>query len=151
QEKERLIREAKEKILQEKLDELFGEFEALSSLDFESIFQSGKTLTGRSFESKSMGLLDAEVAQSLAKAFREGIKLLPKILEVLPELLKQFDEGLTWEAAERVDKKLEEEKARVEAGQEEKSKEPKSEDIQEVLEGEVPPGESSQFRPDIFQ
>lgn len=117
QEKERLIREEKEKILQEKLDEVFKEFEGLNPRDFESIFKSGKTPEGRNVESKSMGSLDPEVAQSLAKAFKEGIKLLPKILEALPELLKKFDEDLTKEATERVDKKLEEEKQKIEEEQ----------------------------------
>ena len=146
QEKERLIREEKEKILQEKLDEVFKEFEGLNSHDFESIFKSGKTPEGRNVESKSMGSLDPEVAQSLAKAFREGIKLLPKILEALPKLLKKFDEDLTKEATERVDKKLEEEKAKMEEGQkkEEKPEEPKSEEKPKTPEGKVPPGEIQQ-------
>jgi len=114
QEKEQLIREEKEKILQEKLDELFKEFEALNPRDFESIFKSGKTREGGNVESKSMGSLDPEIAQSLAKTFREGIKLLPKILEALPELLKKFDEDLMKEATECVDKKLEAEKQKME-------------------------------------
>ena len=114
QEKEQLIREEKEKILKEKLDELFKEFEALNPRDFESIFKSGKTREGGNVESKSMGSLDPEIAQSLAKTFREGIKLLPKILEALPELLKKFDEDLMKEATECVDKKLEAEKQKME-------------------------------------
>jgi len=143
QEKERLIREEKEKILQEKLDEVFKEFEGLNPRDFESIFKSGKTPEGRNVESKSMGSLDPEMAQSLAKAFKEGIKLLPKILEALPELLKKFDEDLTKEATERVDKKLEEEKAKLEEEQkkEEKPEEPKPEEKPKVPESEIPPGE----------
>ena len=143
QEKERLIREEKEKILQEKLDELFKEFEALNPRDLESIFKSGKTPEGRNVESKSMGSLNPEMAQSLAKAFKEGIKLLPKILEALPELLKKFDEDLTKEATERVDKKLEEEKAKMEEEKkkEEKPEEPKPEEKPKVPEGEIPPGE----------
>ena len=146
QEKERLIREEKEKILQEKLDDVFKEFEGLNPRDFESIFKNGKTPEGRNVESKSMGSLEPEVAQSLAKAFKEGIKLLPKILEALPELLKKFDEDLTKEAIERVDKKLEEEKQKLEEEQkkEEKPEEPKPEEKLEVPEGEVPPGEIKQ-------
>lgn len=143
QEKERLIREEKEKILQEKLDELFKEFEKFNPRDFESIFKSGKTPEGRNVESKSMGSLEPEMAQSLAKAFKEGIKLLPKILEALPELLKKFGEDLTKEATERVDKKLEEEKAKIEEEQkkEEKPEELKPEEKPKVPEGEIPPGE----------
>ena len=139
QEKERLIREEKEKILQEKLDEVFKEFEGLNPRDFESIFKSGKTPEGWNVESKSMGSLEPEVAQSLAKAFKEGIKLLPKILEALPELLKKFDEDLTKEATERVNKKLEEEKQKMEEG--EKTEEPKPEEKLEVPESEIPSGE----------
>ena len=144
QEKERLIREEKEKILQEKLDEVFKEFEGLNPRDFESIFKNGKTYEGRIVESKSMGSLDPEVAQSLARAFKEGIKLLPKILEALPELLKKFDEDLTKEATERVDKRLEEEKHKKEEEQkkEEKPEEPKP----EIPEGEVPP---SEIKPEV--
>jgi len=145
QEKERLIREEKEKILQEKLDELFKEFEALTPRDFESIFKSGKTREGKNVESSGMGELDPEIAKSLAKAFKEGIKLLPKILEALPNLLKKFDEDLTKEATERVDKKLEEEKAKMEEEQkkEEKPEEQKPEEKPEVPtpEGGIPPGE----------
>ncbi len=145
QEKECLIREEKEKILQEKLDELFKEFEGLNPRDFESIFRSGKTPEGRNVESKSMGSLDPETAQSLARAFKEGIKLLPKILEALPELLKKFDEDLTKEATERVDKKLEEEKQKIEEEQKKEGKpeEPKSEEEKsKISEGEIPPGEA---------
>ncbi|MDI6820618.1 MAG: hypothetical protein QMD65_00355 [Patescibacteria group bacterium] len=143
QEKERLIREEKEKILQEKIDEVFKEFEGLNPRDFESIFKNGKTSEGRNVESKSMGSLEPEMAQSLAKAFKEGIKLLPKILEALPELLKKFDEDLTKEATERVDKKLEEEKQKLEEEQkkEEKPEEPKPEEEPKTPEGEIPPGE----------
>jgi hypothetical protein len=146
QERERLIREEKKKILQEKLDEVFREFEGLNPRDFESIFKSGKTSEGRNFESKSMGSLDPEVAQSLAKAFKEGIKLLPKILEALPELLKKFDEDLTREATERVDKRLEEERAKMEEEEkkqkkEEEPEEPKPEEPK-VPAGEIPPAEA---------
>lgn len=141
QEKEHLIREEKEKILQEKLDELFKEFDALDPRDFESIFKSGKTREGRNVESLSMGEIDPEVAKSLAKVFKEGIKLLPKILEALPELLKKFDEELTKEATERVEQKLEEEKKKMEEKQEkeeEKPAEQKPEEKPEILEGEIP-------------
>ena len=143
QKKERLIQEEKEKILQEKLDEVFREFEELNPSDFESIFESGKTPEGRNVESKSMGSLDPEVAQSLARAFKEGVKLLPKILEDLPELLKKFDEDLTKEATERVDKKLEEEKQKLEEEQkkEEEPEESKPEEKPEAPEGEIPTGE----------
>lgn len=142
QEKEQLIREEKEKILQEKLDGVFKEFEGLDPRDFESIFKSGKTSEGRNVESKSMGSLDPEVALSLAKAFKEGIELLPKILEVLPELLKKIDEDLTKEATERVDKKLEEEKQKIE----EKPEELKFEEEPKIPEAEVP---SSEVSPEI--
>lgn len=148
QEKERLIREEKEKIIQEKLNEMFKEFEGLNPRDFESIFKSGKTSEGRNVESKSMGFLEPEVAQSLAKAFKEGIKLLPKILEDLPELLKKIDEDLTKEATDKVDKKLEEEKAKMEEEQnkEEKFEEPKLEENLKVPEGEIPP---SEIKPEV--
>ncbi len=128
QEKEQLINEEKNKILQEKLDELFKEFEVLSNSEFESIFNSGKTQRGSSVESESMGLLDPKVAQSLAKAFKEGVKMLPKILEVIPGLLKKFDEDLKKEATERINKRLEEEKQKIENEQEEDQKKLKFEE-----------------------
>lgn len=141
QEKDRLIRKEKEKILQEKLDEVFKEFGKLNSRDLESIFKSGKTPEGRNVESKSMGSLDPEVAQSLAKAFKEGVKLPPKILEALPDLLKKFDEDLIREATERVDKKLEEEEAKME---EEQKKEEKPEKLKLEEESKTPDGEIPQ-------
>ena len=104
------MEEEKEKILQEKLDEIFKEFEAFTSRDLQSIFKSGKTRGGKNIESSSMGELDPEIAKSLAKAFKEGIKLLPQILELLPDLLKKFDKDLTKEAKERLEKKMEEDK-----------------------------------------
>ncbi len=136
-EKEQLIAEEKEKILQEKIDELFEEFSQLSSVDFESLFRSGKTSGGRVIESRAMGSLDPEIAQSLARAFKEGIKLLPKILEILPELQKRFDEDLTNEATERVEQKLKEEKQEMEESIEELEQEEKQEP--EILENEVLP------------
>lgn len=146
QEKEMLIREEKEKIFQEKLNELFKEFEALKPRDFESIFKSGKTREGRNVESSSMGELDPDMAKSLAKVFKEGIKLLSKILEALPELLKKFDEDLTKEATERVEQKLEEEKKKLkeEEAKEEKPVEQKPKEKPEAPEGEIPEGEIKQ-------
>lgn len=137
QEKEQLIRKEKEKIQQEKLDEVFKEFEEFSLRDFESITKSGKTREGHNVESKTMGSLDPEVAQTLAKAFKEGIKLLSKILEVSPNLLKKFDEELIRKATERVDKKLEEEQKK-----EDKSEELKPEEESEILKDEIPQDET---------
>lgn len=150
QEKEKLVKDEKEKILQRKLDELFKEFEALTPKDFGNILQSGKTLEGRNVESKSMGFLDPKVAQSLAKAFKEGVKLLPKILEALPDLLKKFDEDITKEATEAVDKKLEAEKQKIkeEEKKEKKPEEPKLEEKAKILEGEIPLNEGKQ-EPDL--
>ncbi len=141
--KAELIQEEKEKILQEKLDGIFKEFEGLNSQDFQSILKSGKTAEGRSVESKSMGSLNPETAQSLAKVFAEGIKSLSKILESLPEFLKKLDEEATKEATENVEKKLEEEKEKVEEEQENKEKieEPKLEEKSETLENEIPSDE----------
>ena len=120
QEKERLIQEEKEIILQEKIDELFKEFEALNPRDLESVFKNGRTLEGGNFKSSAMGELDPETGKSLARAFKEGIKLLPKILEILPELLKKYDGDLTKEATERVEQKMEGEKEKMEEEQKEK-------------------------------
>jgi len=133
QEKGNLIKEEKEKILQEKLDELFKEFEGFNPGDLKSILNKGKTKEGKNVESNSMGELDPEVAKSLAKAFEEGIKLLPEIIKNLPELFKKFDEDLTKEAMERVDKKLEEQK------KEEKPEESRPEEKSETIEDKIPP------------
>jgi len=148
QEKEELVHEEKEKILQEKLDGLFGEFEALNPRDMESIFKSGKTPEGRNVESKSIGSLDPEVAQSLARVFKEGIKLLPKILKALPNLLKEFDKDLTKEATKRVDERLEEEKQKIKDEQkEEKSEEPKPKEEPKIPIDEAP---SIEVSPEII-
>ncbi len=122
QEKEKLISEEKEKIIQERLDEVFSEFERINSQDFESILKSGKTFEGQNFKSESMGFLDPEISQSLAKVFKEGIKLLPKIIEALPDFFKKIDEDLTKEAIERVENKLEQEKEKLDKEEKEEDK-----------------------------
>ena len=92
-----------------------------------------------------MGELDPETAKSLARAFGEGIKLLPKILEMLPDLLKKFDEELTKEATERVEKRLREEKLTEEQKKEEgESKKPESEEKSETPGNEIPSSEAGQ-------
>ena len=133
QERERLIRAEKQNILQEKIDGLFREFEALDTPDLESLFATGRNRNGELWESGAMGLLNPEIIKSLAIAFKEGIKLLPQILETLPELLKQFDEQLTNEAEEHVDQKLEQEQREEE---EQKNVEPKLEEQPEISEEE---------------
>ncbi len=117
--KEQLIQEAKGRILQEKLNELFKAFEQLNQTDLESILNSGRTREGRNVTTPSMGELDPQVAQSLARAFKEGVRLLPKILEALPDLLKKFDEELTKEATERVEQDLAAAKTNPETGENE--------------------------------
>jgi len=102
-EKEKRIQEEKEKIIQEKIDELFRQFESFSAIDFKKIAKNG-------METSPLGSIDNKTAKSLIKAFQEGAKLLPQILEILPDILKKLDEDLTKEAEERVEKKLEEEK-----------------------------------------
>jgi hypothetical protein len=140
QEKEKLIKKEKGIILQQKLDELFEEFEALNPRDLENILQSEKTLLGLNVESKSMGFLSPEVAQPLARAFKEGIKLLPKILEAQPDLLKNFDQQLTEEATKNVEEKLEVEKQKIENN---KVKEKNPEELKpESLDGEISQGEA---------
>lgn len=143
QEKERLIKEEKEKILQRKLDELFREFKAFNSNDLESISRDG-TLNGQNFESKSVGSLDPKVAQSLAKAFQEGIILLQEILKTKPGLLKDFDEKITNEATKNVDEKLEEGKQKIEESKakEEKPEELKSEENLKATKVEISPNET---------
>ncbi|OGE82699.1 MAG: hypothetical protein A3B23_03310 [Candidatus Colwellbacteria bacterium RIFCSPLOWO2_01_FULL_48_10] len=120
---EQLIQQEKENILREKLDGLFKEFKQLnefSPLDFESIFASGQTREGYNFESKTMGSLDPETAQSLSRMFNEGIRLLPEILKAMPGLLKKFDEELTEEATRRVEENMEQKEQKVEADEEQK-------------------------------
>lgn len=134
QEREQLIQEEKVKILQEKLNELFEEFKRLSAPEFENLLRSGKIQGGGVFESRSMGILDSDSAQSLAEAFREGIKLLPEILKAMPELMKKFDEEITAEATERVEQKIEESKKKIE---EEQDKEKKPEEQKQEAPGDM--------------
>ncbi|MEI6353077.1 MAG: hypothetical protein WCO35_04050 [Candidatus Nomurabacteria bacterium] len=108
QEKEKLINEEKEKILQEKFDELFKEFKNIDPKEFESIFNTGKKISGDNFDSKSTGLLSPEHAKVLASVYEKGIVLLPKIIEIIPELIKKMEKDLTKEATERVERKIEE-------------------------------------------
>jgi Sec-independent protein translocase protein TatA len=42
----------------------------------------------------------------LAKAFNEGIKMLPQILSAIPEMVKAFNDALTDEATRRVEEKM---------------------------------------------
>ncbi|MFY9558654.1 MAG: hypothetical protein WAQ52_00330 [Terriglobales bacterium] len=142
QERERLIREEKQRILQEKIDDLFREFETLDMPDFESLFATGRNNNGGPWESSALGLLDPEMVKSLAKAFKEGIKLLPQILETLPGLLKQFDEQLTGEAEERVDQQLEQEQ-KAEEKEEQKNEAPELEEQTEMSEEEPAAGNVS--------
>lgn len=147
QEKEQLIREEKEKILQERLDIMFGEFEALDPRDLGSIFNSGKTSEGGNFKSSSMGELDPDIAKTLARVFKEGVRLLSEILKALPDLMHKFDEDITKEATERVEKRLEEEKQKMEEQEEDqaknerenKSEELKPDEIKEALPIEILP------------
>ena len=135
QEKEKLIEEEKGKILQQKLNKLFEEFQALNLEDLQQLIGIGRTVAGSISESKSMGSLNPEVAQSLARAFREGIKLLPKILEAEPDLLGKFDEQLTEEATKNVEEKLEAEKQEMKNKQVKKEKPEGSES--EISQGEA--------------
>jgi len=131
QKRESLIRQEKQKILEEKLDELNKQFEDLDPKDFESVLKTGKISNGQNIESKSMGSLEPENAQFLAKAFREGIKInLLIMLQALPELLNKINEDLTKQATEEVDKKQEEEKQKLE-------EEKKKEEEQKKLESEA--------------
>ena len=114
QEKEKRVQEEKEKIIQEKIDELFKQFESFSAIDFKKIAKKG-------MESSPFGSIDNKTAESLIKAFQEGAKLLPQILEILPDILKRFDEDLTKEAEERVEKRLEEEKQNKDKDEEKES------------------------------
>ena len=133
-EREKLVKAEKEKILQEKINELFKEFEKVNPRDLEVFVSTGKTSDGNNFESKSAAQFSPETVQSLAKAFKEGIKSLPKILENLPELLKHFDKDLEKEATERVDKKLEEEKQKIKDSQ---KNEEKLEEVKPKMESEI--------------
>ncbi|MDO8530060.1 MAG: hypothetical protein Q7S10_01460 [bacterium] len=103
QNKERLIQEEKEKILQEKLDELFKQFESFAPKDFKVILKNG-------MENSPFGAMDEKTTKSLVESFKAGIKLLPQILEKLPDILEKFDKDLTEEATERIEKKLEKDK-----------------------------------------
>ncbi len=105
-EKERLIEEERQKILQEIVNELFSEFESFSDADKSSIMASGFTSEGSRFGATSRGDLSPENAIALAKAFNEGIKMLPQILSAIPEMVKAFNDALTDEATRRVEEKM---------------------------------------------
>ncbi|MEI7709458.1 MAG: hypothetical protein WCI76_01975 [bacterium] len=127
-----LIRQEKEKILQEKLDALFVELKALAAGEFESVLSTGKMVGGQNIISQSMGSLSPEVAKSFARALKEDVKLLSEILESNPDLLKDFDVELTREAEEKIKKAMEEEK---EKGAEKVAEKPKEEEKPVPLDG----------------
>ena len=149
QEKEKLIREEKEKIMQEKIEELFNELRSLRQEDFESIFQTGKTVNGQAVESNAMGTLEPDTARALANAFEEGIKFLPEILKNLPDIFEKWNEDLMEEATRRIEQMLEEEKKKLEQ-ESPKPKQPEEEATIKTDSGEsqeVPtnePGEPSE-------
>ncbi len=146
-ERERLIREEKQHILQEKINDLFREFEALDMPDLESLFATGRNSNGGPWKSGALGLLDPEIVKSLAIAFKEGVKLLPQILETLPGLLKQFDEQLNHEAEERVDQQLEQEQKEEEKEvQENEASEPEE---QTEMSADEPPAEDVSDEPKV--
>lgn len=103
QEKERLIKEEKEKILQEKINDFFSELESLVPKDLKAALKNG-------MESNVLGQIDKKTVKILIEAFEEGIKLLPQILEKLPDLFEMLDEELTQEAIKRVEERLEDDK-----------------------------------------
>ncbi len=72
---------AKEKFFQEKLDELFNQFESFGPKEFKTILKDG-------WEQSPIGPIDGSTAKYLVEAFRSGIKMLPQILENLPKDLR---------------------------------------------------------------
>lgn len=114
EERERLIEEEKQKIWQEKIDHLFEEFKDLAKTDLESILRTGRMENGSTYESKSMGALKPETAQGFAQAFEQGMRLATEILKNLPDIINEFDEELTKEAEERVDKRIAETEGKIE-------------------------------------
>jgi len=137
-EKERLIQKEKEIILQETLDQLFKEFEAMKSSDRQNLSKEGKTADGQGFHSKSMGYLNQELVKTLAKTFIAGIKSASRILESFPELFKKFDQDLTAEARKRVEKRLREEEAKMAEDREMEPEELAPAEKLEVPEKEIP-------------
>ena len=99
--RENFVNNEKNRIFQEKIEELFKEFQKLAPEIMESLASTGKTPEGGMMQSGSMGSLNPESAKALAGAFKQGIKMIPKILEALPDLIKAFDEALEKEAENR--------------------------------------------------
>ena len=131
---ERLIEEEKQKILQEKINELFKQFGGLNPEDFESIISSGKTAKNENVKSGSMGELSPESAQLFAKAFKEGLKFLPDILNKLPaivESIKSFDKQIDDQAEKAVKEKLDKAKEKVEQTLKQNVSTPTTETIKE--------------------
>lgn len=106
---ERLIQEEKKRILQERIEALFESFEALSASrpdDFESLLRFGTLPQGRVFEGQLFDdSLEPSMLQSLAEAFREGVKILPDIIRTIPKILEAFDTQLTEEAKKNIEER----------------------------------------------
>ena len=148
QEKAELIQQEKKKVLQEKLDGLFEEFNTALPEVLNSLAKNGKTPSGEKYSSKNLGELSPESAQSLAEAFKQGVKLLPEILKVIPELLKEFDEQITKEAESRVEERIEKEMENLR----EEAEKPDPENLSELEKTEeADDGETSNPPPSVTQ
>lgn len=109
QEKDQLIQKEKEKIIQERLNSLFEMLATLDSESLDIISVSGKTRSGENLRIEALGEVDPELAKTLIKIFKEGVKLLANNPDVLSQLLKEFDKSLTEEAKQRVEQNMKEE------------------------------------------
>lgn len=71
---EKKAEEERDKLMQEKLDKLFDEFQALDEKDQINLILVGVTINGSPWQSNSVGAVSPENAKELAKGFKEGKK-----------------------------------------------------------------------------
>lgn len=88
-------------LVQEKLDKLYDEFQALAEKDQLNLIQAGIMVSGASWQSRAVGGVSPENARELAKGFKEGKKdlayfagKLGKFIGMLARTVWEFARGV---------------------------------------------------------
>ncbi|MEI7480032.1 MAG: hypothetical protein WCJ59_00190 [bacterium] len=121
-EKAELIQKMKGEIMNEKLSNLFKEFQEMDALDLKSLMEKGKTKDDKEVESKSFGMtISPESAKILATAVIDGGNWKEKFIKAQEnpaEFISKLEAESEQEAKERIEKIMEE--AEKKNGNEEK-------------------------------
>ncbi len=124
EEKEQLIREAKEQIMMQISHALSAEFGGFSPDEIRSILESGLHQNGTAVQSRMLGDLSPEVARSLSRGFSQGGASLLESLSDFPEILERIDAEITAITEARVESQLTLQKKEMEDVSEKRNDEP---------------------------